>query len=113
MGRRPNFKTSQWLRLYESNPWSINAECRRHQSLPWTSDQRPNATTHLIMGAICDACPVRRDCAGYALHGDVTGGFYAGLWLPWKSRHMSRDDKQESQIVRRRLRLIVKGITSA
>ena len=34
------------------------------------------------MASVCEGCPVFAQCALYALKAD--GGFYAGVWLPWK-----------------------------
>lgn len=46
------------------------------------------------MERVCGDCPVRRDCARYAVE-NAAGGFYAGVWLPWASD--SRRDKEARQ----------------
>lgn len=81
---------SQWFRspLDAATSWMRRALCRSQWDLPWTSDIRPDEAELVQMRVICVQCPVRPDCAAYALHSGpngkpAEGGFYAGHWLPW------------------------------
>jgi hypothetical protein len=70
--------------------WMAHALCGTRPDLPWTlpdTDQHrricdPPAATQARMTAICHTCPVRPDCATWALHGCCQGGMYAGVWIP-------------------------------
>lgn len=60
------------------------------------------------MQTICGNCPVRQRCANYAVSSNggrgVDGGFYAGLWLPWKTHGESADIRLMRSTNRRRLK---------
>lgn len=62
--------------------WMREATCARYTALPWTQDLRsvPGRTVAL-MGSICAQCPVRRECANYAVEAGVTAGWWAGVNL--------------------------------
>lgn len=62
--------------------WRSLALCRERQDLPWTPDVLPDAVSLWEMRALCESCPVRGRCADYGL--TQPGGFYAGVWTPWK-----------------------------
>lgn len=67
-----------------SNRWD-DAKCCEAQHLPWTDDYRPAQSALDEMSAICAECPLLTPCARFALTEPV-GGFYAGVWLPWKTQ---------------------------
>lgn len=48
----------------------------------WTSDRRPPAAVRTHLEQICRRCPVRRDCAAFALTTGAQCGMYAGVWVP-------------------------------
>lgn len=81
-------------------PWVINARCGAHQGLPWISDIKPNPLEIARMAEVCADCPVQKSCAGYGL--TTTGGFYAGVWLPWPSS--SSSSSNNTRYLRRRSR---------
>lgn len=80
-------------------------------------DRAPTDEQTAIMTAICDSCPVIMLCAKYALsanykHG-VDGGFYAGVYMPWKSYYRDRNPHEETrtkakELLRQRLKTGVK-----
>lgn len=58
----------------------------------------PNPTTLVRLAGICAGCPVIRECASYALDANVSGGMYAGVWIPsnssaWSTRR-TRDARR-------------------
>jgi hypothetical protein len=66
-----------------SNRWD-DAKCCKAQHLPWTDDRAPTKQAFDEMYSICAECPLLMPCARYALT-EAAGGFYAGVWLPWKT----------------------------
>jgi hypothetical protein len=85
-------RVSQWYRqLRSSDWWTEKAECHKRQELPWTGDSAPSPFERSTMASLCDQCPAIVDCARFALDNGATGGFYAGVWLPWLSE--GRDNK--------------------
>lgn len=74
---------SFWLALSAPTGWMTQAACRTHTDLPWTADgfTHPRVTgVAARMRAVCDSCPVRRECEAYVDRAGVTGGFWAGSW---------------------------------
>lgn len=67
-----------------SNRWD-DAKCCKAQHLPWTDDYKPAQGALDEMASICAECPLLMPCAHFALTEPV-GGFYAGVWLPWKTQ---------------------------
>jgi hypothetical protein len=65
------------------NRWD-EAKCCKAQHLPWTDDHAPAKRAFDEMSAICAECPLLMQCAEFALT-EAVGGFYAGVWLPWKT----------------------------
>lgn len=63
--------------------WADKAECRGLLELPWQSDKRPDDGWMAAMAEVCDSCPIRRECATSALSLKDSGGFWAGVWIPW------------------------------
>jgi Transcription factor WhiB len=103
MGRLPNMQISQWFqRSMEDRPWISNAICSEYKHLPWISDIRPTPGEANAMRAVCQECPVARQCARYALN--TAGGFYAGVWLPWRTATESSDVALMRRISRTQLR---------
>lgn len=62
--------------------WRSKALCRRRQDLPWTPDVEPEWPAIMEMRALCSRCLVASACASFGL--TQPGGFYAGVWTPWK-----------------------------
>ena len=59
--------------------WMDAGACVDRGDLPWTAD--PEQTTpweRLVMGALCQDCPVLVDCGRFVKAADVTAGFWAG-----------------------------------
>ena len=59
--------------------WRARALCALFPDLPWIAepDERDVASVR-AMEAVCDACPVHRDCGAFADRYEVTAGFWAG-----------------------------------
>lgn len=59
--------------------WMREGACLDHGDLPWIADpEQIAAWDRLVMGALCQDCPVLSDCAGFATAEKVTAGFWAG-----------------------------------
>jgi hypothetical protein len=89
---RTNFAVSQWMRNAGTvgQAWASRAVCTAHQDLPWTSDFLPGFDDAEQMRVVCEGCPVIAKCADYGLK--AHGGFYAGVWVPWKDHADSSDN---------------------
>lgn len=85
MPRSANLGISTWFRQLGiiERPWVIRAACGGRQDLPWAGDTQPSFQELTQMHTVCSECPVAAFCADYGL--TSAGGFYAGVWLPWKS----------------------------
>ena len=81
-------KMSKGATVYDdvvtSNRWD-DAKCCKAQHLPWTDDYAPAQQALDEMSSICAECPLLLSCAEFALT-EAVGGFYAGVWLPWKTQ---------------------------
>jgi hypothetical protein len=62
--------------------WMDRMACAEDPPELWISDAAPRGTIREHREATCRRCPVRPDCAEYALtvHGQLAT--YAGVWLP-------------------------------
>ena len=60
--------------------WFEYAACR--PSPHWTSDEPPQGHIEARLAAICAGCPVRRECAAWAVNERAESGTYAGVYLP-------------------------------
>jgi hypothetical protein len=116
MGRPPNFLASQWSHFSTEterrrNAYALCAE-PEHRLLPWTAEPPIDDRDIAAMEAVCNRCPVIGECAFEALNANrgrgVTGGFYAGVWLPWVNRNSVMSTKVERQRKREVLRRTVK-----
>jgi hypothetical protein len=59
--------------------WMSRGVCLDRGDLPWIAEpEQTTAWERLTMGALCQNCPVRTDCAGCASREKVTAGFWAG-----------------------------------
>ena len=59
--------------------WMNRGVCLDRGDLPWIADpEQTTAWDRLAMAALCQDCPARSDCAGYASREKVTAGFWAG-----------------------------------
>jgi hypothetical protein len=64
------------------------------------------------MAAICNDCPVILQCAGYGL--EAPGGFYAGVWIPWRQAGNEPSGTRELRMWgRRQLRRITQAERAA
>lgn len=90
---------TQWFRENSlwNETWVRRGLCAMHQHLPWIDDHRPTTDETAQMAAVCSDCPVLAMCASYALLFDrgrgVDGGFYAGVWIPWKTHGESENTR--------------------
>ena len=82
--------------------WRRRALCRNRFDLPWTPNVIPSDEQLSTMSKICHQCPVIANCAKYALTPLIDGGFYAGVWIPWRSA-----DKHERATPRQRARVLL------
>ena len=64
--------------------WVEYAACR--PSPHWTSDEPPQGHIEARLAAICAGCPVRRECAAWAVNERAESGTYAGVYLPTRRR---------------------------
>jgi hypothetical protein len=60
--------------------WMAHGVCVEHPSLPWTEplNHVPNVLVD-VMADLCERCPVRAQCATYAVQTEVTAGWWAGM----------------------------------
>ncbi len=66
--------------------WYRDAECAWHLTLPWVDEKTPTPEQQQTMAEVCAQCPVLALCANHAARSrDIAGGFYAGVWIPWKA----------------------------
>jgi hypothetical protein len=74
------------LRLQEEKladtRWMADGACVGHTALPWTGNlsQVPEVLVD-IMRDLCHGCPVRAQCAAYAVDVEITAGWWAGRSL--------------------------------
>ena len=62
-----------------SEGWRSQALCRSFESLPWIEEPvRQSSSALKAMGCVCRSCPVRPECALFAIGASVTSGFWAG-----------------------------------
>lgn len=85
-----------------ANRWT-NAKCCNHLDLPWTADFEPGAHEVQQMSSLCAECPVLIACARYALT-EASGGFYAGVWLPWRPANKGANEPKVRLASRRHAR---------
>jgi hypothetical protein len=84
----------------DDRPWIADARCARWRDLPWTADIRPSPMEVELMAAVCEDCPVIASCAVHGL--TQPGGFYAGVWLPWRTTSKENDDIRSIRMAGRR-----------
>lgn len=93
---------TRWLlRNFLDQPWTEHALCIHYPRLPWTSDKQPNKEDDEAMATVCSGCPALVPCALFALsanygHG-VDGGFYGGVYMPWRSYYRARTPNQHER----------------
>lgn len=100
-----------WYRSWEDR--LRGALCRIESGECWTADVTPSDAMMTRMRAVCDRCPVKIACAEYALNPDlpVPGGFYAGVWIPWRAADPRNGVKGDWAAARWRLRRLLAGWT--
>lgn len=72
-----------WLTGTPPTGWMAQAACRDRPELPWTHDVDALPRVKGVaarMRAVCNGCPVRAECADFAVTTEATGGFWAGRW---------------------------------
>lgn len=106
MGRTPNLAISNWFTDKTNRRWALDARCAEHCELPWTRDGRPDLDQYQAMRAVCSQCPVIGQCAAYGL--TTAGGFYAGVWIPWKNATETSQTKHERDHGRTLLRRLAR-----
>ena len=84
-----------------TNRWD-DAKCCKAQHLPWTDDYAPTKQALDEMSSICAECPLLVSCAEFALT-EAVGGFYAGVWLPWKTHREARHRRSARALLRKTL----------
>ena len=60
--------------------WMAHGVCVEHPGLPWTENLAH--VPHFLVEAmadLCDRCPVRDECATYAVTMEITAGWWAGI----------------------------------
>lgn len=99
---------SQWFKRngIGPRPWIRDADCGHRQDLPWIGDTSPLPDELEQMRTICHGCPVIFSCADYGL--TASGGYYAGVWVPWKS---TTTDSEIMRGVRNRSRDVLRAIS--
>ena len=65
--------------------WRQRAACKGLSGMPWTADVTPKESEQAAMRSVCDNCPVLLECALHAHERREEGGFWAGVWLPWRT----------------------------
>lgn len=58
------------------------------------------------MGEVCGVCTEAKPCASRALNSSNTGGFFAGVWLPWNVKGDEPGNKSLRRAGRERLEQI-------
>ena len=104
---------SKWFDNFVADIWTIRGACREYPGLPWAEDAAPGNGEQIIMAGICAGCPILLKCAEFAVYSrekrGVEGGFYAGVWIPWRNESdggmssANRDLKARSRTILRRL----------
>lgn len=84
-----------------TNRWD-DAKCCKAQHLPWTDDYAPTKQALDEMSSICAECPLLMSCAEFALT-EAVGGFYAGVWLPWKTHREAGHRRSARALLRKTL----------
>jgi hypothetical protein len=74
------------LRLQEEklaeSRWMAKASCVGHTALPWTENLSHVPEVLIdIMHDLCASCPVRAECAAFAVEVGITAGWWAGRSL--------------------------------
>ena len=98
-------KMSKGATVYDdvvtTNRWD-DAKCCEAQHLPWTDDYEPTKQALDEMSSICAECPLLMSCAEFALTQPVAG-FYAGVWLPWKTNRQAVHRRAARVLLRKTL----------
>lgn len=73
-------------RLREEKPvdtrWMAPGACVGHSALPWTENLSHVPEILIdIMRNLCAGCPVRDQCAAFAVEAEITAGWWAGRSL--------------------------------
>ena len=67
--------------------WMGEALCASEgNAAAWASEHKPSRRVLSELKQICDRCPVRAQCAAWALKSRADAGCYAGVWLPKRTR---------------------------
>lgn len=88
--------------------WMTKAACRPNRGQKpdptWTPDTTPTAADQLAKYTTCIHCPVRRECANYAITTNASGGYYAGHYIPdGNYGDARRSTARKAQLARERI----------
>lgn len=100
-----------WTRNSIPN-WYRRAECAWHLTLPWVDERTPGEEQLTLMANVCAQCPVLVQCAIYATRDrDVAGGFYAGVWIPWRAANRAgqTSHRRARRALKRKYAIIADG----
>lgn len=111
---------TQWFRHHDpdTTAWDTRAACKHPilRGLPWTPDEKPGDAQLEQMQRVCrEECPVLRGCAAFALKSGageqgVEGGFYAGIWIPWRRLQPTADHTAARQRARLALKHLLQSL---
>jgi hypothetical protein len=68
--------------------WMDRAVCDSRAD--WTPDRLPSKDAMAGFALVCYECPVRRQCANYAIDNQLDNGIYAGIYVPTKLNEYQR-----------------------
>lgn len=88
--------------LQLNQPWLDQVACSPDPC--WTTHE-PSDSALQMMRNICAGCPVRAQCADYALELKLTGAVYAGVYVPTCEKKY-QSNSTASRRARRQLRQI-------
>lgn len=70
--------TAKLPRIRPAGPWTRHAACIGNDTDLWFADTR-SPVVYAEAKAICDRCPVKRECLDWALEIRTTHGLWGGL----------------------------------
>lgn len=77
----PSTRATQAQERKQRQDWRHDALCGTRPELPWAAEEPPTGRDWRTMRNLCRSCPVRADCAAFAVEQEVTWGFWAGRWI--------------------------------
>ena len=119
MGSGRGHVIGQWFKQLDLDelPRGRRAACSGRFDLPWTGDTPPTPRQRDRMYDLCvNHCPIMSECADYALRHNgcvLSGGWYAGVWLPGKTVKESADNRYYRLNARNTLKMRLKHTKAA